>query len=264
MIIPTRNPLGIAAAVLAAAVAVAGTETDERILAAARGSYNFRTYLKDERIGLAAKNGTVTLTGSVQNAFQRAPAEETVAGLPAVKGVNDQLSVRDEPGGLTPDAILRARIQAALLLHRDLHLVRTQVDVDSGVATLRGEADSEAQKQLATDFVKDLDGVARVDNQMTVAGAHPRRKEIRKRIDDASITAQIKLALLFNRSTSALKTKVRTENGVVTLTGTARSKAERDLVGRIARNVEGIRAIRNKVTIRSGAGGPAAGAAAGG
>ena len=245
-----RNPLRPAALVLAAAVLVQASDTDERIIAAARGSYNFKTYLKDESITVAAKNGAVTLTGTVQSAFRRALAEETVAGLPAVKSVNNQLSVRDEPGGITPDTTLRARVQAALLLHRDLSLAKTQVDTNNGVVTLQGEADSEAQRKLATEYVKGLDGVVRVNNEMTVSGeSHPRRKEIRKQIDDASITAQIKMALLFNRATSALKTRVKTENGVVTLTGRVKSKAERDLVARIAKNVEGIRAVRNKLAI---------------
>lgn len=250
MLFPPRNALRPAALVLAAAVAVLATETDERIVAAAKGSYNFRTYLKDDAITVVAKNGAVTLTGTAQNAFRRALAEETVAGLPAVKSVNNQLNVRDEPGGITPDSTLRGRVQAALLLHRDLSLARTRVEVSNGVVTLQGEADSEAQKKLAGDYVKGLDGVLRVDNEMTVGGgAHARRKEIRKKIDDASITAQIKMALLFNRATSALNTRVKTENGVVTLTGKARTRAERDLVTRIARNVEGIRAVRNKLAI---------------
>jgi osmotically-inducible protein OsmY len=245
-----RNPLRPAALVLAAALAVQATGTDDRIIAAARGSYNFRTYLKDEPIVIAAKDGAATLTGTVQNAFRRALAEETVAGLPAVKSVNNQLNIRDEPGGITADSTLRGRVQAALLLHRDLSLARTQVDANNGVVTLQGEADSKAQRKLAGDYVKGLDGVVRVNNEMTVSGeSHPRRREIRKQIDDASITAQIKMALLFNRATSALKTRVRTENGVVTLTGRVGSKAERELVTRIAKNVEGIRAVRNKLAI---------------
>lgn len=250
MIFHPRNPLRPAALVLAAAVTLQASETDERIIAAARGSYNFKTYLKDEPITVAARNGAVTLTGTVQNAFRRALAEETVAGLPAVKTVNNQLNVKDEPGGITPDTSLKARVQAALLLHRDLSLARTQVDASNGTVTLQGEADSEAQKKLATEYVKGLDGVIRVNNEMTVGGeSHPRRKEIRKQIDDASITAQIKMALLFNRAASALNTRVKTENGVVTLTGRVKSRAERELVTRIARNVEGTRAVRNKLVI---------------
>jgi osmotically-inducible protein OsmY len=227
------------------------TETDERIITTARNSYNFKTYLKDDKINIVSKSGAVTLTGKVQDEFRRALAEETLAGLPGVKSVNNQLSLVGEPSLINPDATLRARVQAALLFHRRLSAARTKVLVDNGVVTLQGEADSAAQKNLATEYVKGLDGVADVKNEMTVAGEHRRRKEIRKKIDDASLTAQIKLALLFNKSTSAVHTKVHTENGTVSLTGTAKSQAEKDLVTRIVQNIEGVRKVRNQMTVEA-------------
>ncbi|MGA2081592.1 MAG: BON domain-containing protein [Holophaga sp.] len=253
MFIRTPNPLRLAAVVLtAAAVPAAATETDERIIASARGSYNFKTYLKDDKITIASKNGAVTLTGMVQDEFHRALAEATVAGLPGVKGVNNQLSIRDQPGAVNPDAALRAKVQAAVVLHRNLSLARIDVEAKDGAVTLKGVADSEAQKKVATEYVQGLDGVARVDNQLTVGGErHRRRQELRRKIDDASITAQIKMALLFNKATSAVNTKVRTENGVVTLTGTAKSKAEKERVSQIVRSIEGIRQVRNRMTVEA-------------
>ena len=245
-----RTPLHLATIVLvASAAALNATETDERIIQSARNSYNFKTYLKDDKITIASKGGAVTLTGKVQDEFHRSLAEETLSGLPGVTGVNNQLSLSLETGVVNPDATLRAKVQAALLFHRRLSATRTTVKVDDGVVTLQGEAESQAQKALATEYVQGLDGVARVDNEMTVASGPPRRKEIRAKIDDASLTAQVKLALLFNKSTSAVHTKVRTEHGVVTLSGAAKSKAERDLVTRIIRNIEGIRKVRNQMTV---------------
>jgi hyperosmotically inducible protein len=244
-----RTPLHLATAVLVASCAsLNATETDERIIAAARASYNFMTYLKDDKITIVCKGGAVTLTGKVRDEFHRALAEETLAGLPGVQSVNNQLSLAGD-SGITPDTTLKARVETALLFHRQLSSVKTQVAVENGVVTLRGEADSGTQKSLATEYVKGLDGVVRVNNEMTVAGEHRKRKEIRKKIDDASITAQIKLALLFNKATSAVHTKVHTDNGFVTLAGTAKSQAERDLATRIVKNVEGVRRVRNQMTV---------------
>jgi osmotically-inducible protein OsmY len=42
---------------------------------------------------------------------------------------------------------------------------------------------------------------------------------------------------------------VHTENAIVSLTGTAKSKAEKDLVTRIVRNIEGIRRVLNRMTV---------------
>jgi osmotically-inducible protein OsmY len=228
------------------------TETDDRILAAVRGSYNFKTYLAGDPIHVAAKRGAVTLTGEVLDELHRALAEETVAGLPGVSRVNNQLSLRSQPSSGTPDAGLRTKVQAALLFHRQFSALQTRVQVQRGVVTLQGEADSEANKRLCTTFVQGLDGVVRVENQLTVVPEHPekpRRKAMRKRIDDASITGQVKLALLFNHATSATRTRVRTENGVVHLEGAAGSRAEKRLVSRVAWTVEGIRNVNNHMTV---------------
>jgi osmotically-inducible protein OsmY len=249
---PSRTPLRLAVALCASVLAVHATETDDRIIATARSSYNFKTYLADDKINIVAKNGAVTLTGQVLDELHRSLAEETLAGLPGVKSVNNQLNLQARTGGITPDGTLQAKVQAALLFHRNLSALKTKVEVDQGVVTLQGEAGSEAQKKLATEYVKGLDGVVRVVNEMTVAGDHPRRKAIRVKIDDASITAQVKLALLFNRATSALHTKVATEHGVVHLSGTARSKAEKNLVTRIVRNIEGIKSVRNTMMVVPG------------
>jgi len=249
MTLQTSIPLCLATVVLVASChALNATETDERIISTARGSYNFMTYLKDDKINLVSKSGAVTLTGHVQDEFHRSLAEETLAGLPGVRSVNNQLSLAGN-SMITPDATLKARVEAALLFHRQLNADKPGVQVAGGVVTLRGEAESEARKSLATEYVKGLDGVARVSNEMTVAGEHPKRKAIRKKIDDASITAQVKLALLFNKATSALHTKVRTDNGVVSLTGSARSQAEKLLVTRIVKNTEGIRRVHNQMTV---------------
>ena len=68
-------------------------------------------------------------------------------------------------------------------------------------------------------------------------------------IDDASITAQVKLALLFHRSTSAISTKVETKNGVVTVMGLAKNSAEKDLVGKLVTNIKGVKGLKNKMTV---------------
>jgi osmotically-inducible protein OsmY len=70
-----------------------------------------------------------------------------------------------------------------------------------------------------------------VKNEMTVAKTSTEPSQsIGEKIDDASITAQVKSSLLSHRSTSSLRTKVETTDGVVTLHGTAKNAAEKSLV----------------------------------
>ena len=69
-------------------------------------------------------------------------------------------------------------------------------------------------------------------------------------IDDASITAQVKLALLFHHSTSVIKTKVATKNGIVTVSGVAKNSAEKDLVGKLVNDIKGVKGLKNEMTIK--------------
>jgi len=244
-----QNPSTRAVVILVAAAAgLQASEQDARIVAAAKNSYVFKTQLRGEKIGVVSQQGVVTLSGKVGTDNHRTLAEDTVAGLPGVKEVRNELQVVGEPGLDTPDGKLRAKVQSALFFHRHVSATRTKVTAKDGVITLRGEAESPAQKALTGEYVKDIAGVTQVINEMTVA-KHPRKAELKRKIDDASITAQLKAALLLNGGTSALNTKVVTTGGTVTLTGKAKTRAERELCSKIANNIDGVRAVRNQMTI---------------
>ena len=85
---------------------------------------------------------------------------------------------------------------------------------------------------------------------MTVAGAPEKAARTEEeKIDDASITAQVKMALFTHRSTSAVKTGVVTREGVVTLTGGARNAAEKSLVTKLVEDVHGVTGVKNEMTV---------------
>jgi len=116
--------------------------------------------------------------------------------------------------------------------------------------TLKGEAANQAQKDLTTEFAKDVEGVKNVKNEMTVAQATEKPDQtVGEKIDDASITAQVKATLLSHRSTGVLRTKVETNDGVVTLAGKARNAAEKDLATKIVGDVHGVKSVVNNMTI---------------
>ena len=69
------------------------------------------------------------------------------------------------------------------------------------------------------------------------------------KIDDASITAEVKSSLLSHHSTSALHTTVSTTDGVVTLSGIAKNDAEKSLVTKLATDINGVTSVINNMTI---------------
>ena len=68
-------------------------------------------------------------------------------------------------------------------------------------------------------------------------------------IDDASINAQVKVALLLHHSTSSINTEVGTTNGVVTVSGLAKNAAEKTLVTKLATDISGVKSVINNMTI---------------
>jgi len=58
------------------------------------------------------------------------------------------------------------------------------------------------------------------------------------------------MTLLYHRSTSALNTKVETKDGVVTLHGKASNAAESDLATKLAKDVHGVKGVKNLMTTK--------------
>jgi len=233
---------------LAASGSLFASESDGRIETAAKNSYVFRTYLKDDEITIESKNGIVALTGTVADESHKTLAEDTVKGLPGVKHVDDRLQIKAPEAAPMSDDWISAKVKFALLFHRSVS-ASTQVHVKDGVVTLSGFADSQAAKDLATEYVKDVEGVKSVINKMTVTPVAKSEPTLGQEVDDASVTAQVKLTLLRNRSTSAVRTDVETDNGVVMLQGTARNQAEIDLVTKLVRDIPGVKDVKNQMKI---------------
>lgn len=78
-------------------------------------------------------------------------------------------------------------------------------------------------------------------------------------IYDASITARVKVALLFHRTTSAVNSRVSTNNGLVTLSGSVSNNEEKALAGKLAKNIKGVTGVVNNMIIKPCIGGQDAG-----
>jgi len=239
-----------AVTLLAVSTQLYASKMDDRIESSAKKSYVFKTYLKGDDIKIESKDGVVALTGTVSEESHKSLAQETVESLPGVKRVDNKLEVKGERPAENSDLWLKAKVKTMLLFHRNVSVTKTEVDIKDGIVTLQGNADSEAQKDLTTEYVKDVEGVKGVRNEMTVLKTSEKAREtLGEMIDDASITAQVKLTLLLHRSTSALNTKVKTDHGVVTLGGKAKNAAEKDLVTKLVTDIKGVKSVKNGMTV---------------
>jgi hyperosmotically inducible protein len=239
-----------ASTLLVTSASVRASDMDSRIESSAQKSYVFKTYLKGDSIKTESKDGAVILTGTVAEASHKSLAENTVESLPGVKSVDNQLKIKGESPAEHSDGWLSTKVKTALLFHRHVSASGTDVFVKDGVVSLRGEASSLAQKELTAEYAKDVEGVKEVKNEMTIAKTPAKPDEtMGGKIDDASITAQVKSTLMSHRSTSALKTKVETTDGVVTVSGIAKNDAEKTLVTKLVTDINGVISVINNMTI---------------
>ena len=238
-----------AVALLAICMPAKASRKDDRIESSARNLYIFKTYLQSDDIKIQSLNGVVTLTGTVSEESHKLLAREAVANLPGVKSVDNRLEVTGARPAKNSDAWLMMKVKATLLLHRSVSGFKTEViGVKGGIVTLRGEASSQAQKDLTTEYAKAVEGVKEVRNEMTVAQAKT-SITVGQEVDDVSITAQVKMILLYHRWSSALDTTVTTDKGAVTLGGKAKNETEKNLATKLVSDINGVKSVNNLMTV---------------
>ena len=72
-------------------------------------------------------------------------------------------------------------------------------------------------------------------------------------IDDSAITASVKTRMLEDERVAGTSITVETLNGTVMLSGFAKSQAEKTAAESIARKVDGVKAVKNQITVRPAA-----------
>lgn len=234
---------------MAASSTLYASEIDNRIESTFKESYIYKTHLKNDAVKLTSKDGVVTLSGTVDQDSHKGLAGETAANLPGVKSVDNRVELKGEHPSETSNEWIAMKVNTMLMFRQNVSPQNTKVYVEEGIVTLRGEATSEAQKELVSSYVKDISGIEGVRNEMTIAETPKTEQTIKEKIDDASITAQVKMALLTHRSTSAVKTSVNTLEGIVTLSGKAQNNAEKDLVTQLVKDIRGVNSVINNMAV---------------
>ncbi len=243
-----NNKLFVLLVLMASPLALfASSETDRKIEDAAKASYNYRTVLENN-VKVKAHDGVVTLTGTVQDRDDAALAVDTVENLPGVIAVKNELKVNSVYPEKS-DAWMAVKIRSRLLVKANVSAATTKVTVNEGHVVLSGTAENVAQKDLTALYAKEIEGVKTVQNEITIKDAAP--ATFSEKMDDASITSQVKYALLTHKATSALKTKVTTNEGAIVITGEAASEAEKSLVTKLATDVRGVKSVNNSMTVKS-------------
>lgn len=236
----------IGGGVFLAHVAFAVPAEDRRVEAALRATYNYRVILQDH-VRIAALNGTLTLTGTLQDAEEQALAGATAAFLPGVTAVQNQVKI--EPiYPANSDSLRASKIRSRLLMKARVSGHTTIVSVQQGVVTLTGLVSTEAQKAQSEVYARQIPGVTGVDNQLIVKLNASVGDRVIEMIDDPSIAAQVQTSWT-SAGVGGVSTKLSVKQGVVVITGVAATPAERDLVTQLANDVRGVLSVDNRMTV---------------
>ena len=141
------------------------------------------------------------------------------------------------------DSRLTAKTKIALFADDRVKGRQVSVDTMQGVVHLRGKVDSQEAKTAAGEIAKGIEGVKSVKNDLQIV-APAQRKAVEA--NDKDITRQVEQRLA--KSPQTKKVEVRTDAGVVTLTGEVPSISASAKASEMAKQVPGVRAVKNQLT----------------
>lgn len=222
----------------------AATTSDSDVQAKIAGELQKKSEFNNIQSKVA--NGTVTLTGTVENYQQKVDLEKKVAKLDKKAKLNDLVTVNTET---VPDFKLQAKLQQELIDNRIGYFNvfdYLRVNVTDGIATVDGEVRLPIDKQTALATVNTTPGVKGVIDQIRVSPAsfnddRIRFGELRAIYGDT----------VLGRYGIDPKAPIRivVDNGHVTLYGWVQSTMDRNIAGIRANTVPGAFSVKNNLSV---------------
>lgn len=212
------------------------TDKDVRVRDAVQQQLEWDPEVDASAIGVAAKDGSVTLTGYIDSYAGKLAAERVAKRVRGVRAVANDVEVRLKLG--RTDADIAA--DAAHLLDLYASIPKgVQAAVHDGHITLTGTVAWLFQKRHAEKIVRHIRGVRGVFNHLGLA---PRAVE-------RDVHHRINAALHSNANLDAHRIAVSVDGDTATLTGTVRTWLERDAAELATADAPGIATVRNQIVV---------------
>ena len=239
-------------------------KADAALISKVKSAISQTKRLHGYSIGVECRDGLVILTGEVPTEIDKELAAALAQETGGVKEVTNQIRIAPEatpqPGEAAnqdlainvDDLELQANLRERVIAVPELKAQRIEIKVQNRVVTLTGNVASEAQKLRADQLIRNYPKVTSVTNQLRIAGTATSQTTTPAGKEQDRLLAQLITASLNTNRRDFLNLdaiKIAAQNGEITLSGTASSRAERALAERLTKAVAGVKSIRNQIVI---------------
>ena len=195
--------------------------------------------------------GEVTLEGQVPSEQVKTVAGAIVQDTSGVKQVHNNLGVnpaiernpdREHLAERVADLEIKTLVTDALSKNADLADKHIAAEVKSRRVALNGTVQTTNQKYTAEQVAWQVPGVQGLTDNLSVADA----QAVPETADD-KLARRVEFELYATKAIPLKTVQIHADNGVVTLTGTVLSRAEKLLAEKTAKSVEGVRRVVNSL-----------------
>jgi osmotically-inducible protein OsmY len=215
------------------------TGTDLRLRDAIIRQLDWDPEVDDSAVGVAAKDGTVTLTGFIDSYAGKLAAERAVKRVRGVRAVANDIVVRVKVD--RTDADIAADAARALKLHPGISET-IQATVHNGHVTLTGRVEWLVQRDRAEEVVQHIRSVRGIQNHIEVSPKTTQRDVRRRIVQTLHHNAELDARLI--------DVAIGDDDAVI-LTGTVRSWSQRDAAERAAGSAPGIQRVDNRLIVET-------------
>jgi osmotically-inducible protein OsmY len=214
-------------------------KTDKELRKDVLAELEYEPSIDATQIGVAVKDGVVTLTGSVESYLEKWRAERAAERVEGVRAVANELEVRLPGDSKRKDTDIAAAAVNALKWNSLVPADKVKVTVEGGWITLKGEVPYRFQKEAAESAVRHLTGATGVSNLI----------QIKPNVSSTEVKKKIEEALERMAQVDARQIQIETSDGKVILKGKVRSWAEREEAEKAAWRAPGVAQVEDQIRV---------------